>query len=421
MIQKIRQSVLFKSTFIYVLTQIINKAVPFLLLPVLTMYLSPRDYGIVATYGAFTAILAVFIHLSLVGAVNVNFFKFSKEYLKVYIANVLLIVFISALIVFSCIYLFQDQLSLKLDIPSVWLFIGLFITLAQFLTTLNLGLWQVEQQSKPFGVYQITLMLTNTSMILILVVGFGMGWRGQLIGQAIATVLFALLSFGFIYRRGYLQFIFNKVYIKDALKFGVPLIPHALSGWFRTGVDRLFLTTLIGSSATGIYSVGYQFGLIVGIVSLAFNQAYSPYLYKKLNNITLEDKVNLVKFTYVYFIGILLFAGIISVITPWIVVHLLNERYLASVEVIPWIAFGYAFQGMYFMVVNYIFFEKKTYMLALVTFLSGIVHVILSYTFIHIYGAVGIPYATTLSFFIMFILVWILSSKVYPMPWNLRV
>lgn len=421
MIQKIMQSILFKNTFIYVLTEIINKAVPFLLLPILTVYLSPSDYGIVATYGAFTAILGVFIHLSLVGAVNVNFFKFSKEDLKIYIANVLLIIFVSALIIFSLIYLFQDQLSLKLEIPNIWLFVGLFITLAQFLTTLNLGLWQAEQQSRSFGIYQITLMLTNTSIVLILVIGFGMGWKGQLIGQAIATVLFALLSFRFIYRRGYLQFTYNKGYIKDALKFGVPLIPHALSGWFRTGVDRIFLTTFIGSSATGLYSVGYQFGFIIGIIAAAFNQAYSPYLYRKLNNITLNDKLKLVKFTYAYFVGILLFAGIISLIMPWVIIHFLNERYLDSKEIVPWVAFGYAFQGMYFMVVNYIFYVKRTYGLAAITFFGGLIHVALCYLLIKEIGSIGAAQATTISFFITFILVWLLSSKLYPMPWGLGI
>ena len=421
MIQKIRESILFKSTFIYVLTEIINKAVPFLLLPILTVYLSPSDYGVVATYGAFTAILGVFIHLSLVGAVNVNFFKFSKEDLKIYIVNVLLIVFVSAIFVLGFIYLFQNQLGLKLEIPSVWLFVGLVVVVAQFITTLNLGLWQVEQQPRSFSIYQITLMLTNTSMVLILVIGFGMEWRGQLIGQAIATVLFALLSFRFIYRRGYLQFTFNKGYIKDALKFGVPLIPHALSGWFRTGVDRIFLTMLMGSSATGIYFVGYQFGLIIGIIAVAFNQAYSPYLYRKLNNITLEDKLKLVKFTYAYFAGILLFAGVVSLIMPWVITHFLNERYLDSKEVIPWIAFGYAFQGMYFMVVNYIFYVKKTYGLAAITFFSGLIHVALSYFLIQQSGSIGAAQATTISFFMVFIFVWILSARIYEMPWRLKV
>ena len=112
---------------------------------------------------------------------------------------------------------------------------------------------------------------------------------------------------------------------------------------------------------------------------------------------------------------------VISIIMPWVITHFLNERYLDSKEVIPWIAFGYAFQGMYFMVVNYIFYEKKTYMLSFTTFISGVIHVILSYTFIQIYGAMGVAYATTLSFFIMFVLVWILSARVYAMPWKLKV
>jgi len=419
-IQKIKQSFLFRNTFIYVLSDFISKAVPFLLLPVLTAYLSPSDYGVVATYSAFISILAVFVHLSLAGAVSVNFFKFTKEQLKIYIANVLLIVFICFIIIFCIIYLFQNQLSLKLEIPNEWLFIGLFMIFFQFFTTLNLGLWQVEQKPKPFGIYQIAFILTSTAMILILVIGFGLGWKGQLIGQASATGLFGLLSFIFIYRRKYLQFILNKKYIKDALSFGIPLIPHVLSGWFRIGVDRIFLTSIVGAYATGIYVVGYQLGMVVSIVAMAFNQAYSPYLYNKLENITLNDKLKLVKFTYVYFIGILLFAGMISLVLPWIITHFLDKRYLDAREVIPWIAFGFAFQGMYMMVVNYVFYEKKTYQLAFVTFLSGVIHMILSYSLIHIYGVMGVAYATLFSALFLFIFVWILSAKVYNMPWSLK-
>ncbi len=244
MIHRLRRSILFKNTFIYTLTEVINKAVPFLLLPVLTVYLSPSDYGVVSTYGAYVAILAVFVHLSMGGAVGVNFFKLSNKQLKIYIANTLLIVFVSSLIFFFLIYIFQSYLSLKLEMPGIWLFVGLLVIFAQFFTSLNLGLWQAEQRPRPFGVYQIASMLIRTSIVLVLVIGFGMGWQGQLAGQAIATILFALLSFAFIYRRGYLNFSFNGTYIKDALHFGIPLIPHSLSWWFRTGVDRILLQWL---------------------------------------------------------------------------------------------------------------------------------------------------------------------------------
>jgi len=83
-----------------------------------------------------------------------------------------------------------------------------------------------------------------------------------------------------------------------------------------------------------------------------------------------------------------------------------------------WIALGYAFQGMYFMVGLYIFYVKKTYILAWVTFSSAGVNIVLNYFFIKANGAIGAAQATTITFFVQFIMVWILSAKVYEMPWR---
>jgi len=71
------------------------------------------------------------------------------------------------------------------------------------------------------------------------------------------------------------------------------------------------------------------------------------------------------------------------------------------------------------MVVNYIFYVKKTYILAWVTFFSAGINIILNYFFIKANGAIGAAQATTITFFVQFIIVWILSAKVYKMPWNL--
>jgi len=86
---------LFKNTFIYTGTNVINKAIPFFLLPIMTRYLTPTDYGIVATFGVLLAIMTVFVGLSMNGAINVNFFKLNKEELKEYIGNVFSILFFS--------------------------------------------------------------------------------------------------------------------------------------------------------------------------------------------------------------------------------------------------------------------------------------------------------------------------------------
>lgn len=74
-----------------------------------------------------------------------------------------------------------------------------------------------------------------------------------------------------------------------------------------------------------------------------------------------------------------------------------------------------------FMVVNYIFYVKKTYILAWITFLSAAINIVLNYFLIRANGAIGAAQATAITFFVSFILTWILSAKVYNMPWLLKI
>jgi len=101
----------------------------------------------------------------------------------------------------------------------------------------------------------------------------------------------------------------------------------------------------------------------------------------------------------------------------YIFLVLLAKEYNDSYDFVIYILISVGFNGMYFMVVSYIFFMNETKKLAIITFSSAIIHIILSYTFVDLYGSIGVTYSGVISYFIMFILVWRLSHKVYPMPW----
>jgi len=73
------------------------------------------------------------------------------------------------------------------------------------------------------------------------------------------------------------------------------------------------------------------------------------------------------------------------------------------------------------MVVGYIFYVKKTYILAWITFMTAVINVFLSYYLIKLNGALGAAQGTMLAFLFSYIFTWILSSKVYKMPWNLKI
>jgi len=296
---------LFKNSLVYTGTNVINKAIPFFLLPVMTRYLTPSDYGIVATFNVLMAIMVVFVGLSMHGAINVNFFKLNKNELKEYIGNVFSILFSSFALVLIIVYILKSNFSFLTKFPENWIPFIVIIALFQSIFAITIGLWQVEQKSLPYGLFQISITILNVSLSVVFVVLLGWGWQGRILGEVIASVIFGLLSILVIYKREYIKFSLNKKYIKDALFFGIPLIPHALGGWIITGIDRIFINSMVGVAATGIYTVGYQVGMIIGLLAHSFNLAWSPFLFEKLKKNNYTTKLKIVKFTYLYDVGII--------------------------------------------------------------------------------------------------------------------
>jgi len=385
----------------------------------MTRYLTPNDYGIVATFSVLLAVITVFVGLNLQGAINVNFFKLKKEELKEYIGNVVFILLSSFILVYIVSYILKSSLSIFTKFPEKWIPSIAIIALFQFFFRLNIELWKVEQKPLPYSLFQISRTILDVSLAVVFVVLFCWGWQGRLLGAVITSIIFGILSIFIIYKREYIKFSFNKKYIKDALFFGVPLIPHALGGWIITGIDRIFINSMVNVAATGSYSVGYSVGMIIGLLAGSFHLAWSPFLFEKLKENNYSTKVKIVKFTYLYDGGIIFLALALSFIAPYFLKFFVSENFYFAYKYVLWIALGYAFQGMYLMVVIYIFHIKKTYILAWVTFASAGMNIVLNYFFIKANGAIGAAQATTITFFVKFILTFILSSKVYKMPWNL--
>ena len=145
--------------------------------------------------------------------------------------------------------------------------------------------------------------------------------------------------------------------------------------------------------------------------------AWVPVLYEKLNHATNMLKIKLVKLTYLYFVGILFVSFILIFVAPHFLRFFVDQKFYDSYQFISWLAIGYAVHGMYVMVVSYIFYEKKTYLLSIIAVITVVLNIIFNYIFIKMNGAVGAAQATFLTFLLRFLLVWYFSNKIYPMPW----
>ena len=420
MLNKLLKSSLFKSAGIYGGTSIINAAIPFLMMPILTRAMNPSEYGIVAMFGVLISFSAPFVGVSGQAAIGRQYFNKEDIDLKVYITNCFLILLISTLIVVSIVLIFAEQISNLAVFPKSWILYAILTSFCTFIATITLTLWQVQSKPIFYGIFQISNTFINVVFSLWFVVILKWTWQGRIMAQVVTAVNFAIVGLYILYRNKWFKFEFNKKYIDNALRFGIPLIPHTLGAIIMTMSDRMFITNMVGLSATGLYAVGYALGNIIGFAENAFNMAYIPWLYEKLNRNDEAFKRKIVKFTYLYFAVILLMALFMAFVAPYFLSFFVGPKFLGAQVFVFWIAMSFAFGGMYKMVVNYIFYVEQTKILAWITLSSALINIALNYVLIKQFGAVGAAMATCFVSIFFFFLTWIFSNKVYKMPWLLQ-
>ena len=87
---------LFSNSMIYVVSLLFNKGLTFLLLPVLTFYLTKEDYGVLGLVTAISSIASIYVGFSPSTFLLARFSQYGKEEFIEYIHHILLIVNILA-------------------------------------------------------------------------------------------------------------------------------------------------------------------------------------------------------------------------------------------------------------------------------------------------------------------------------------
>ncbi|MFY4760051.1 oligosaccharide flippase family protein [Aliarcobacter butzleri] len=409
-----------KSSIIYLGSSILSKSIPFLLLPILTKYLSTKEYGQLSIFLIFISIYSAFIGMALNTNIAKNYYKIKKNELSIIIGNIVFILIATLAIYFFLTLVIYSQFNMIFSIPTELLLIVPFIAFMQMINNLNTTILRNEQRAYMFAIFEISLTAVVMFVTILSLVIFGFGWYSQIVGLFLGGVLFSIIGFIYMFKRGYIALIFDKDKIKSILNISVPLIPHLLGGLVITASDRLFIEQMVGLEAVGLYTVGYSFGMIVMLFTDAFIKAWSPWFYKNLTNPSDGKKIKIVKYTYVFIICLFILAGLISGVAEFILPYFVDEKFYKANEFIFWVALGYAVRGVYQMFFPYLVHISRTSFLATSTVLAGLVNLVLNYIFINMYGAIGAAYATVVAFTVSALLVFWYQQKNYYMPWLMR-
>jgi O-antigen/teichoic acid export membrane protein len=410
---------LLSGSSVYLVANVIAAAVPFALLPILTRYMNPTEYGHVAMFQTLLAALAAFTGVSVNGAAGVKYYDggLGQDEMGHFIGACLQILLATSSAAFAVMYLGRHPLSSLLGLRPGWVLAAVVASASSFVIQLRLVQWQVSGNAVQYGVTQILQALASAALTLVLVVLLMRGAEGRLEAQTAVLVGFAMLSYYLLAKDKLLHLSWRPEYVREALGFGLPLIPHVAGMFLLTSVDRLVINAQLGLAEAGIYMVGVQLTMVMPIVFLAINNAYVPWLFERLKRSDPAEKRQIVRWTYVYFGVVLALSALAFMVGPIAVRLVAGERYRAASQVIGWLALGQAFGGMYLMVTNYIFYSKRTGLLSLSTILSGLINLAFLYVLIPLFGLVGASIAFALAAAFRFALTWIVAQRRHPMPW----
>lgn len=405
---------------VYLFSNILNGVIPFLLLPILTRYLNPTQYGEVAMFQTLLGALGAFVGTNFAGASIRKYYDkdITDKELSEFMGSCIQLVLVFSSIVFLMLFIFQAYFSKWLGLDAKYVLFAVFVAFSTVIIRFRLLHWQARKKAVKYGVFQISQSLVNSTISLVLVVLFLQGAEGRIEAQIITSFVFLIIALFLLFRSDLLKiFVWRKDYLKEALRYAVPLIPHVGGLFLLSSVDRVVINNQIGLAAAGIYMVAIQLTSVMNIVFDAVNKAYVPWLFEKLKEDDLSQKEKIVKITYIWYFVILLGVSLAFLIGPFLVTTIAGENYSQAGELIGWLALGQGFNGMYLMVTNYILFSKRTSLLSSATISSGILNVLLLILFTNLYGLEGAAKAFALSMIIRFLLTWFLASKTHPMPW----
>jgi O-antigen/teichoic acid export membrane protein len=405
---------------VYFFGSVANAILPLALLPVLTQYLSPRDYGLVATSTVLVQILVVFQGVNAYGLIARTHFDEDRNALTKLVSVAIGLASAVSLLLLCLLPFGGKYLESITKFPTIWLPLVVFIGMATAIQNNYLALCQARQEPYRFLLNQTISSFVGLGLSLVLVVGLGMDWRGRMWGNAAGLAVAALISlYGFIFRLRVLRLVFARSALRELMAFGGPLIPHVIGGWVMTMAARLYLNNMATVADTGLYSVAFNLTSPLAMLVGAANNAYVPILFQKLSSKAEYNKVRLCQVLLVAVFTLPIIALLGALVVRLILPLIVAERFYGASGYVAWMALTYAVQGVYFVFGNFVVYAKKTWLMTWrADFLGGLVLLIACPILIRWNGPIGAAEATFFAFAASTLGCITAARQAFPMPWG---
>lgn len=382
-IDKIKSSIQSNKTLVngslFSIFSFVNKGFGFILLMVLAGFISPGEYGYLSLFNTVIMFVGYFRALSTEGYLSVAYFREGESGIKNTISCVFTTLFIFSVLLLLTLVLYGGGLATKLDLPLNILYLCLPIAFFSLFSNLILDYVRIREKVGIYGILSCGNAFLNFVLSILLVKNVNTGWEGRVYAEVICSVLFGLIGL-FWFIRGKFISLPNLQYWKQMLIWGIPLIPHLATQFFRQGCDRYIINSSHTIDDVGLFSFALTLANIISMIGFGFNQSNGVDIYKVLGNKEISNEKKRVKLANQRRIirKIYIVSTVVVMVFGYLLVPMILPKYSGAMNyflILSIYSLGICFYLLY---TNYLFFYKKTKNIMYVTFSSAILHLLLS-------------------------------------------
>lgn len=402
-----------KIGFIYSIGQILSKAVTFLLMPLYTKSLGIDVYGQLALVDSVLSFVIPFVILG----VYAGFTRFYQDYddeKKIVLKNTAInFAFIMSLFDIILVLIIGPILAPKiLKISNSYYILVLIVVRAILMQLIVLYLreYDLKYEAKITVIINLINMIASVVLTIIFIVVLKRGIPG--IYEAYNIVNFVILIYLIIINKKNYSLSLDFNMLKKMLRFSCGFLPSCLAATVLNLSDRYFLEGYKGFATTGIYSIGYKFGMLIDPVFIGpFNQLFTPLKFNIWQDKDAKEKFKEL-FNKYHFIGCFFIISI-GVFTKFILNIFGMKEYIFANRIVPLIIVSYFIYGKAAFYSLGIEINNKTYLESIVMGTGGILNIVLNIVLIPKYGMYGASIATIVSYIVMNLLYRLIGRKYY--------
>lgn len=363
---------------LFAIYSFINQGASFLLLIILAKYILPTDYGQLSLFNTVVMFLGYFMALSTSGYLSISYFKSDQKGFKKDVSAILVMAVITFVFFILVALLISCTEWFDLGFPPDLILYPVFLSFSTCIFSMLLDYLRVKEDVSQYGLYSISNATLNFVLSLLFVISLKQGWVGRVNAQMVCGFLTLVVALLFFKKESIYLFDYSWKRYKSIIYWGVPLIPHLASIWIRQGGDRYIINYYHSTYDVGLFSFALNLTSIIITIGMAFNSTNSVSIYKVLSDKEENSKWAILSRQSKQIFIIYILSTILVVLFVSLMIPILLPNYVESIPFFVILSIYGFLQCIYFLFCNYLFYYKETQTLMYITFVTSIIHLILS-------------------------------------------